>query len=404
MVVARVAQGLCAGLVHPLGLSVVFLAFAPEERGKAMGWYGLGIVFAPAVGPLIGGFIVDETHWRMIFAAPLPIMFVAACLASRFVPGRDAKAVRAPFNTVSFLLVIASIMLFLSGISAGQRDGWATDLVFFLLFGSASAMIAFVLRELFSPTPLLQPRLFTYPKYVASAIVAFVFGVSLFGTLYIVPVMVQTVQGLSGLAAGLVLLPGGLVMLVASPVGGRLVGTLPGVVIIGLGFLMVGFSSWLLAGTGMLTSFWTMAALIALGRIGLGIIIPAQNLATMEAVPAELSAYASGTMNFIRIVGAAIGVNVIAIIIDLRIIEHGNELLVSQVTDNAVSEELRATVAGLLEVTGLPTEERHGIAAAYLQNVLSLKAHELAFQDGYLAVAVSALVGLVTASLLLRRS
>lgn len=109
-------------------------------------------------------------------------------------------------------------------------------------------------------------------------------------------------------------------------------------------------------------------------------------------------------MNCIRIVGAAIGANVIAIIIELRITEHGSELLAGQTADNVVAEELRATAAGLLAATGLPTEGRHGIAAAYSRDVLSLKAHELAFQDGYLAVAVSALVGLVTAAMLLRRS
>ena len=404
VVVARIAQGLCAGLVQPLGLSVVFLAFAPAERSKAMGWYGMGIVFGPAVGPLIGGFIVEETHWRMVLAAPLPIMFVAACLATRFVPGRDANAVRAPFNVVSFVLVIASIMLFLSGISAGQRDGWATDPVFFLLFGSASAMIAFVLRELSSPTPLLQPKLFAYPMYVATAIVAFVFGAGLFGTLYIVPVMVQTVQGFSALDAGLVLLPGGILMMLAPPVAGRLAGNLPAFVIIGAGFLILATSCWLLAGAGILTTFWVMAGLIAFGRIGLSIIIPAQNLATMEAVPRELAAYASGTMNFIRIVGAAIGVNVLAILLESRIAGHGNELLVSQTADNFVSSDLRSTLAEFLAVTGLPIDERSAIAMGYLRDALSLKAHELAFQDGHIALALFFLAAAGATVLLLRRS
>ena len=369
-----------------------------------MGWYGMGIVFGPAVGPLIGGFIVEETHWRMVFAAPLPIMFVAACLATRFVPGRDANAVRAPFNVVSFVLVIASIMLFLSGISAGQRDGWATDPVFFLLFGSAIAMIAFVLRELSSPTPLLQPKLFAYPMYVATAIVAFVFGAGLFSALYIVPVMVQTMQGFSALDAGLVLLPGGILMMLAPPIAGRLAGNLPAFVIIGAGFLILAGSCWLLAGAGILTTLWVMAALIAFGRIGLSSIIPAQNLATMEAVPRELAAYASGTMNFIRIVGAAIGVNVLAILLESRISQHGSELLISQTADNFVSSDLRSTLAEYLAVTGLPIEGRSVIAMGYLRDALSLKAHELAFQDGHIALALFFLAGAGATVLLLRRS
>ncbi len=404
VVMARVAQGLCAGLVQPLGLSVVFLAFPPEERGKAMGWYGMGIVFGPAVGPLIGGFIMEEAHWRMVLAAPLPIMFIAACLASRFVPGRDEDAVQTPFNAVNFALVIASVMLFLTGTSAGQRDGWTTDLVFFLLFGSASTMIAFIVRELSTPNPILQPKLFTYPKYVASAIVAFVFGAGVFGTLYIIPVLVQTVQGLSPLGAGLVLLPGGIFMLIAFPIAGRIVGKIPAYITIGSGLLIFAYSCWLLAGAGILTTFWTMAALITLGRAGLSMILPAQNLVTMEAVPRELAPYASGTNYFVRIAGGAIGVNVLAIYMESRIAEHGHELMVSQTADNFVSTGLRDTLFGLLETTGLQAEARFGVAESYLRDVLSLKAHELAFQDGHFALAIFFLVGAVTSVLMLRRS
>ena len=404
VVMARIAQGLCAGLVQPLGLSVVFLAFPPEARGKAMGWYGMGIVFGPAIGPLIGGFIMEEAHWRMVLAAPLPVMFVAACLASRFVPGRDEDAVRTPFNAVSFVLVVGSVMLFLTGISAGQRDGWTTDQVFFLLFGSASAMIAFILRELSTPNPLLQLRLFTYPKYVAAAVVAFVFGAGVFGTLYIIPVLVQTVQGLSPLGSGLVLLPGGIVMLIAFPFAGQIAGKFPAYVTIGSGLLILVCSCWLLAGTGILTTFWTMAALIALGRVGLSMIHPALSLITLEAVPRELAAYASGTNYFIRMTGGAIGVNALAIYMDSRIAGHGHELLISQTADNFVSTDLRDRLFMFLETTGLPVGERLGLAEGYLRDVLSLKAHELAFQDGHIALALFFLAGAFTAvPLLLRR-
>ncbi len=404
VVMARIAQGLCAGLVQPLGLSVVFLAFPPEARGKAMGWYGMGIVFGPAIGPLIGGFIMEEAHWRMVLAAPLPVMFVAACLASRFVPGRDEDAVRTPFNAVSFVLVVGSVMLFLTGISAGQRDGWTTDQVFFLLFGSASAMIAFILRELSTPNPLLQLRLFTYPKYVAAAVVAFVFGAGVFGTLYIIPVLVQTVQGLSPLGSGLVLLPGGIVMLIAFPFAGQIAGKFPAYVTIGSGLLILVCSCWLLAGTGILTTFWTMAALIALGRVGLSMIHPALSLITLEAVPRELAAYASGTNYFIRMTGGAIGVNALAIYMDSRIAGHSHELLISQTADNFVSTDLRDRLFMFLETTGLPVGERLGLAEGYLRDVLSLKAHELAFQDGHIALALFFLAGAFTAvPLLLRR-
>ncbi|MBM85914.1 MAG: MFS transporter, partial [Rhodospirillaceae bacterium] len=319
VVLARFAQGLCAGLIQPLAMSTVFLAYRSDERGKAMGWFGMGIVFGPTIGPVLGGVIIDITHWRFVFAAPVPVMVVAAAMASVYLPGRDDVTARAKFNLCSFVLVTAAIMLLLNGISAGQRDGWETDYVFYLLFGAAGAAIAFLVRETRSDAPLLQLKLFTFWTYVASAAIAFVFGAGMFGSLYIVPVMVQTVQGFTALEAGLMLLPGGIASMLVFPIAGRLAGIIPPVYTIMTGLAAFAFSCLLLADTGMLTAFWTLALTVAFGRVGLGLVIPSLNLSAMAAVPQDLVPYASGTLNFIRMTGAALGVNTLAIILDSRI-------------------------------------------------------------------------------------
>jgi len=404
IVASRIMQGLCAGLIQPLAMSTVFLAYAPEERGKAMGWFGMGIVFGPTIGPVLGGLIIDVVHWRFVFAAPVPIMFIAAGLAAIFMPGRDDTLTRAPFNLLSFMLVTAAIMLFLNGISAGQRDGWGSNSVFFMLFASASSMLAFLVREVSSPAPLLQLKLFRYWTYVASAIIAFVFGAGMFGSLYIVPVMVQTVQGYTALKAGLMLLPGGIASMLVFPIAGRLSAMIQPVYTISFGLAAFAISCFMLAGAGMLTAFWTMALVVAFGRVGLGIVIPSLNLSALASVPRELVPYASGTLNFIRMTGAAIGVNTLALILDARTTEHGNILRVSQTDDNPVTREMLAAVAQRLQPTGLSEMERAGAAMVYLKNTLVLKSHELAFQDGYLALGALFVVGIAITILLLRRN
>ena len=147
-----------------------------------------------------------------------------------------------------------------------------------------------------------------------------------------------------------------------------------------------------------------MAALIALGRAGLTMILPAQDLVTMEAVRRELAPYASGTHCFIRTAGGAIAVKVLAIYMEARIAGHAHEPMVGQTKDNSVSTGLRDTLFMFLETTGLPTEARLGVAEGYLRKVVSLKAHELAFQDGHLALANFFFVGAVTSVLMLLRS
>ena len=149
-------------------------------------------------------------------------MVIAAFMASIFMPGRDPDTKRISLNIISFLLIISSIMLFLNGISSGQQNGWDTDPVFLMFFGSIVAFLIFLFRELNSDFPLLQLRLFNYRNYVASALIAFIFGAGMFGSLYIIPVLVQTIQGFSAFKAGLMLLPGGIVSMIVFPIAGRL--------------------------------------------------------------------------------------------------------------------------------------------------------------------------------------
>jgi MFS transporter, DHA2 family, multidrug resistance protein len=403
IVAARFVQGLCAGLIQPLAMSTVFLAYPPNERGTAMGWFGMGIVFGPTIGPVLGGLIIDAVHWRFVFAAPVPIMFIAAGLASVYMPGRDETTTRASFNVISFLMITAAIMMFLNGISIGQREGWGSTTVFGLLFGSACALTTFLVREVSSTAPLLQLKLFKSRTYVASAVIGFVFGAGMFGSLYIVPVMVQTVQGFTALKAGLMLLPGGLVSMLVFPIAGRLSTLVPPVYTIAFGLTAFGVSCFMLAGTGISTAFWTMAIMVAFGRIGLGLVVPSLNLSAMSAAPRELVPYAAGTLNFIRLTGASIGVSTLALIIDSRIVGHGHTLRATQTAENPVTREMLTAVARRLEVAGLSELERAGAAMVYLKNALLLKSHELAFQDGHLALGALFVVGVATTMLMLRR-
>jgi MFS transporter, DHA2 family, multidrug resistance protein len=403
IVAARFAQGLCAGLIQPLAMTTVFLAYPPKERGVAMGWFGMGIVFGPTIGPVLGGLIIDAVHWRFVFAAPVPIMFIAAGLASVYMPGRDETTTRATFNIVSFLLITVSIMMFLNGISIGQREGWGSTMVFTLLFGSACALVAFLVREASSAAPLLQLKLFRSRTYVASAVIGFVFGAGMFGSLYIVPVMVQTVQGFTALKAGLMLLPGGIVSMLVFPIAGRLSTMVPPIYTIAFGLAAFGVSCLMLAGSGVSTAFWTMAIMVAFGRIGLGLVVPSLNLSAMSAAPKELVPYAAGTLNFIRLTGASIGVSALALIIDGRSEMHGDTLRATQTAENPVTQEMLIAVAKRLEPAGLSEADRAIAAMVYLKNALLLKSQELAFQDGYLALVALFAVGVGTTMLMLRR-
>lgn len=402
LVLARVAQGVCAGIIQPLAMSTVFLAYPPEERGRAMGWFGMGIVLGPTIGPTLGGVIVDTVAWRWVFSAPVPIMAVSAALAWVYLPARDPAIRRAGLNVLSFALITLAIGLFLNGITEGQRNGWDTHRSFVLLLASAFCFAWFLYRESSHPAPLIQLRLFAVWQYTASAIVAFIFGAGMFGTLFLIPVMVQTVQGFTATKAGLMLLPGGLVAMAVFPIAGRLSQSVAPIWTISIGLIVFALSCLWLTAAEIATGFWTLALLVAFGRIGLGLVIPSLNLGAMSSVPRELVPSAAGTMNFIRMTGAAIGVNALAIVIDGRIASHLQALTATQTSDNVALQELLGVLSDRLGRIGIAETDRHGAALAYVGRLLDLKAHELAFHDGFLVLTAAFLLGLVTTVLLMR--
>jgi len=403
LVLARVAQGVCAGIIQPLAMSTVFLAYPPEERGRAMGWFGMGIVLGPTIGPTLGGIIVDTVAWRWVFTAPVPIMAISAALAWVYLPARDPAARRPGLNVVSFALITLAIGLFLNGITEGQRNGWGADRCFLMLFGSALCFVCFLYRESSHPAPLIQLRLFSVWQYTASAIVAFVFGAGMFGTLFLIPVMVQTVQGFTATKAGLMLLPGGMVAMAVFPIAGRLSHAVAPIWPISFGLVVFAVSCLWLREAEIATGFWTLAFLVAFGRIGLGLVIPSLNLGAMSSVPRDLVPSAAGTLNFIRMTGAAIGVNALAIVIDGRIASHLQALTATQTPGNVPLSELLAMLSERLARIGVPATDRHGAAMGYVGRLLDMKAHELAFHDGFTVLAGAFTVGLVTTVLLMRR-
>jgi hypothetical protein len=261
-----------------------------------------------------------------------------------------------------------------------------------------------LIREKRARDSLLQLGLFRYKAYIASALVAFIFGAGMFGSLYIIPVMVQTVQGVTALEAGLMLLPGGLVSLLVFPFAGRLSTIVhPSYTMTG-GLAIFAISCWLLGGTGILTNFWMMAFLIALGRIGLGLVIPSLNLSAMSSVPNDLVPFAAGTMNFIRFIGASIGINTLAIIIDSKMIKYGSSLLETQTFNNSTTQEFLSSMSDRLMDSGLTNLEGVIVSKAYLKNLLLLKAQEAAFQDGYIALLMLFILGMVATTIVFRKN
>ena len=188
LVVVRTIQGACTGLLQPLTMSLMFPLFSLEERGKAMGVYGMGFIIGPAMGPTFGGLIVDHLHWQDVFGWSIPLTFIAMVVGWHLLPSRNPAVKRTPLNWASLALIATAMGTFLTAISSGSRLGWSDAQVFTLFSISATCFVLFLFVELTAQHPLLQVRLFRIRTFSISVMVGFTFGIGMFGSMYVLPI------------------------------------------------------------------------------------------------------------------------------------------------------------------------------------------------------------------------
>lgn len=328
---ARMAEGLAAGIVQPIPAIIILRAFEPNEQGRASGIFGMGVVLAPALGPSIGGVLVDLFGWRSIFFMVVPFCLASIWLAWKFVPVSGPGGVAAQRGNLldwrGLVLGGAGTLCLLNGLVQLHGGGAAAAV---LLLGAVAALVAFLAwqRRLKATggEPLMDLALFGSRSFAMGSIVAFIYGSALFGSTYLLPVYMQLALGLSPSYVGAILLPAGLVLAVTIPLVGRLADrqTTRRLVSIGLALLAVSFT--LITTIKLGTAIWLLVAWAILGRIGLGFILPSLNLGSMRALPRSLIPQGSSAINFVRTLGGAAGVSLCGIVLEWRMAAHGDSL------------------------------------------------------------------------------
>ncbi len=397
LILARVLQGGAAGILQPLAMLVIFQVFPPEERGSAMGIYGIGVVLAPALGPTLGGIMVDNFSWHYVFFAAVPFCLVGLFLATLFLPGRAPAASPQRFDWLGFGLMAVFLITLLNGLSNGQREGWTSDGILASLAIALVSGIGFILWELATPAPMLNLKLFSNRVFTGASIVALIFGAGIYGSTYLVPLFVQTIQGYTPTRAGLLLMPAGLILGIVFPLAGRLSDKTPAYVMVMFGLALFALSSYWMGGVDTDTSFWQLAWWIMLGRIGLGFIMPSLNAGALKALPPELLGQGSGAINFVRQLGGALGVNLLSIALERRTQFYADSFTAAQHTGNSMTASLLHEMNNLLAQAGVPEAIRQAGAVHFLGEVIYQQANKLGYRDSFLLVAIIFLIALIPA-------
>jgi EmrB/QacA subfamily drug resistance transporter len=367
-----------------------------------MGVFGLGVVFAPAIGPTLGGLMIEYFSWRYVFFISLPFCLIAAVMGLMFMPTRAIPRRIPPFDWLGFALLCAGLFGLMTGIADGQREGWASDVIVLRLVIGAVAGVAFVLWELHTPRALLDVRIFANLEFSAAALIAFIFGAGLMGSTYIMPVFVQTIIGFTPLLAGLMMMPSGIMLAFIFPLAGRLADAMPGSTMIIFGLLLFSAGFALMAAADIDTTFWTLVGMVMVSRLGLGFINPSLNSSSLKALPADKVRQGAGVANFMRQLGGAFGINLMVAFFEVRTRFHADALTATQDWGNRTTDRLLKLVEQLMQRSGLPYQQQKAGAYEYLSGILHAQAQMMAFSDTFIVVGVVALLALIPAAMLSR--
>ncbi len=397
IIFARAVQGFCAGVILPLTQLAMYRVFGPERRATANGLFGISFVLGPGIGPWVGGMAIDAFDWRFVFYVALPVAAVTALLGSVILPSREESGPRPAFDWFGFALLGLALLALLTGLSNGQRLGWASDSVVLSLVIGIFSTVGFILWEWWYDDPILEISQFGSRQFAAANAISFLFGVGLFGSLYLTPIFVQLVQSYTPTRAGLVLIPAGLVLGVVFPLMGRIGDRVPPFLPIALGSAGFAWSNYALGVVDANTGFWTFAIIVMIGRATHAAVFPPLMAAGLKGFAPHQIPAANGTINFTRQLGGAFGINLLAIFLEQRIAFFSDAFAASQSAANAVTSDFLREVEGLLAIGGLPETVQQSGAMLYLGQVVSAQAITLAFRDTFLLFAVVTLAGIIFA-------
>ena len=332
MMSGRVLQAIGAGILMPLGSNVIVTIFPPEKRGVAMGTMGIAMILAPAIGPTLSGYIVQNYHWNVMFYGMFFIGIIAIVIGlfwfklyqSTTNPKADIPGII--YSTIGF----GSLLY---GFSEAGNKGWgSTEIVTMFIVGTVF-IIFFILRELRMKAPMLNLEVLKYPTYTLTTIINMIVMMSLYGGMILLPLYLQNLRGFSALDSGLLLLPGALVMGALGPVAGKLLDTIgiKPLAIFGIGIMT--YATWELSKLNMDTTYLHIMWIYIVRSFGMAFIMMPIMTAGMNALPPRLISHGNAFVNTMRQLAGSIGT---AILVTVMTTQQTNHL-------SAFSEELDKT-------------------------------------------------------------
>jgi DHA2 family multidrug resistance protein len=312
LIVFRIIQGATGGGLQPLSQAILLEVFPPEDRGKAMAFWALGIVVAPMLGPVLGGWLTDSYSWRYVFYINIPIGILALFMTSVFVfdpPYIKRGAGKIDYWGMGLLAVgIGALQIMLD---KGQEEDWfSSRFIITLAILAFIGLSVFIFRELCAEHPVVDLYVFRHRSYSAGVFLMTVLGFVLYGSTVLVPLLLQTVLGYPALQAGIAMLPRGLGSFLVMPVVGVLMSKVEPRRLLGLGILVASFAFWEFTHLNLDVGYWNFFWPLIIQGSAMGFLFVPLTTITNDPIPKEEMGNATSLFNLMRNIGASIGIAV----------------------------------------------------------------------------------------------
>lgn len=321
MMVGRVLQAIGAGVLMPLGSIVIITIYPPEKRGAAMGTMGIAMILAPAIGPTLSGYIVQNYHWNVMFYGMFIIGIIAILIGFvwfklyQYTTNPKADIPGIIFSTIGFGAL-------LYGFSEAGNKGWGSVEIETMFAIGIIFIILFVIRELRMKSPMLNLEVLKFPTFTLTTIINMVVMLSLYGGMILLPIYLQNLRGFSALDSGLLLLPGSLIMGLLGPFAGKLLDTIGLKPLAIFGIAVMTYATWELTKLNMDTPYMTIMGIYVLRSFGMAFIMMPMVTAAINALPGRLASHGNAFLNTMRQLASSIGTAILVTVMTTQTTQH----------------------------------------------------------------------------------
>lgn len=317
LLTGRMTQAAGSAILMPLLMNVMLVSFPVEKRGTAMGFFGLIMMGAPAIGPTLSGFLVEQFGWRMLFHFITPVA-VIVFLVGFFLLKDKKDYVNLRLDITSLVLSSVGFGGVLYGFSSAGNVGWNSPLVYGTITVGVISLVTFIIRQLKQDKPMLNFKIYQYPMYSLAAAISMVISMAMFSGMILFPIYVQTLRGISPLDAGLLMMPGAILMAVMSPINGRLFDKFGGRILALTGLTLITVTSYYFSNLTLETSYMTLMLLFSIRMFGMSMVFMPVSTNGLNQLPKRFYPHGTAMNNTMQQVSGAIGTALLITVMSTR--------------------------------------------------------------------------------------